>query len=266
MPPVPKPWRQKLPSGKKPRLNCAFCTSVNKPCQPPCASRSKRRSLYTRALVHELKTPLTPLLTASDYLEASLTDKAALGFARNIKVGARNMEKRINELLDLARGEVGTLRLTYRAFNLVELLNETVDYVRPDAERRGLVLEVDLPATPIAMRADPDRLRQVVLNLLSNSFKFSRKGGRVSVSARTDPDGAVISVADDGAGIATADLPYIFEPYHRGQKTDKNRLGGLGLGLVLSKMFVELHGGQIWLKSAVGKGSTFNFKIPYSKL
>ena len=61
-------------------------------------------------------------------------------------------------------------------------------------------------------------------------------------------------------------MPYIFEPYHRGQNTDKNRLGGLGLGLVLSKMFVELHGGQIWLRSAVGKGSTFNFKIPYNKL
>ena len=226
----------------------------------------EERSLYTRALVHELKTPLTPLLTSSEFLEASVNDETSRGFARNIKVGARNMEKRINELLDLARGEVGTLRLTYRSFDLVDLLNETVDYVRPDAKRRGLLLELDLPGSPVAMRADPDRLRQVVLNLLSNSFKFSRKGGHVKVSAHTEPDGAVISVADDGTGIATADLPYIFEPYHRGQNTDKNRLGGLGLGLVLSKMFVELHGGQIWLKSAVGKGSTFNFKIPYSKL
>ena len=226
----------------------------------------EERSLYTRALVHELKTPLTPLLTASDYLEDCLTDETSRGFAHNINVGARNMEKRINELLDLARGEVGTLRLAYRSFNLVALLNETADYVRPEAERRGLQLELDLPPAPIAMRADPDRLRQVVLNLLSNSFKFSRKGGHVKISAVTEPDGAVISVADDGAGIAPSDLPYIFEPYHRGQNTDKKRLGGLGLGLVLSKMFVELHGGQIWLKSAVGKGSTFNFKIPYSKL
>jgi PAS domain S-box-containing protein len=226
----------------------------------------EERSLYTRALVHELKTPLTPLLTASDYLEATLTDETGRGFARNIKLGAHNMEKRINELLDLARGEVGTLRLTYRAFNLIELLNETADYVRPEASRRGLNLELDLPDFPIRMRADPDRLRQVVLNLLSNSFKFSRKGGHVKLSARAEPDGALISVIDDGAGIATTDLPYIFEPYHRGQNTDKKRLGGLGLGLVLSKMIVELHGGQIWLKSAVDKGSTFNFKIPYNKL
>jgi two-component system, sensor histidine kinase len=226
----------------------------------------EERSLYTRALVHELKTPLTPLLTASDFLEASLKEETALSFARNIKLGARNMEKRINELLDLARGEVGTLRLVYRSFDLTELLRETVGYVQPDAEHRGLKLGLDLPASPVKMRADPERLRQVVLNLLSNSFKFSRKGGHVKVTARTEPDGAVVSVADDGAGIAPADLPYIFEPYHRGQNTDKNRLGGLGLGLVLSKMFVELHGGQIWLKSAVGKGSTFNFKIPYSKL
>ncbi len=225
----------------------------------------EERSLYTRALVHELKTPLTPLLTASDYLEASLSDDTARGFARNIKLGARNMEKRINELLDLARGEVGTLRLTYRAFDLKEMLSETADFVRPEATRRGQNLELELPEAPLQMRADADRLRQVVMNLLSNSFKFSRKGGKIRLSAQAEPDGAVITVTDDGAGIATADLPYIFQPYHRGQNTDKNRLGGLGLGLVLSKMIVELHGGQIWLKSAVGKGATFNFKIPYNK-
>jgi len=226
----------------------------------------EERSLYTRALVHELKTPLTPLLTASDYLEAALTDDPARGFARNIKLGARNMEKRINELLDLARGEVGTLRLSYRAFDLKEMLAETAEYVRPESTRRGQSLELELPEAPLPMRPDPDRLRQVVMNLLSNSVKFSRKGGKIRLSARAEPDGAVITVADDGAGIATSDLPYIFQPYHRGQNTDKNRLGGLGLGLVLSKMIVELHGGQIWLKSAVGKGTTFNFKIPYNKL
>ena len=225
----------------------------------------EERSLYTRALVHELKTPLTPLLTASDYLEASLSDDTARGFARNIKLGARNMEKRINELLDLARGEVGTLKLTYRIFDLKEMLAETADYVRPEATRRGQHLELELPEAPLQMHADPDRLRQVAMNLLSNSFKFSRKGGKIRLSARAEPDGAVITVADDGAGISTSDLPYIFQPYHRGQNTDKNRLGGLGLGLVLSKMIVELHGGQIWLKSAVGKGATFNFKIPYNK-
>ncbi|XUX00927.1 MAG: PAS domain S-box protein [Dehalogenimonas sp.] len=225
----------------------------------------EERSLYTRALVHELKTPLTPLLTASDYLEASLTDDTARSFAHNIKVGARNMEKRINELLDLARGEVGTLRLSYRSFDLAALLEKIAEYVRPEAIQRGIQLELDLPQAPVVISADPDRLRQVVTNLVSNSFKFSRKGGHVKISLRQDPDGAVTSVADNGIGIATADLPYIFEPYHRGQNTDKKRLGGLGLGLALSKMFVELHGGQIWLKSAHGKGSTFNFKIPYSK-
>jgi len=225
----------------------------------------EERSLFTRALVHELKTPLTPLLTASDFLEANLDDETNRNFARNIKLGAHNMEKRINEMLDLARGEVGTLRLTYRSFDLKELLEETAGYVRPDVFRRGQHLELDLPESPLPMQADPDRLRQVVLNLLSNSFKFSRKGGHIHLSLKTEPDGAVVSVADTGAGIATADLPYIFQPYHRGRNTDKNRLGGLGLGLVLSKMIVELHGGQIWLKSAVGKGSTFSFKIPYTK-
>ncbi|WP_076003712.1 PAS domain-containing sensor histidine kinase [Dehalogenimonas formicexedens] len=225
----------------------------------------EERSLYTRALVHELKTPLTPLLTASDYLEASLTDETARRFAHNIKAGARNMEKRINELLDLARGEVGTLRLTYRSFDLVGLLAKIAEYVQPEAAHRGIHLELDLPQTPIQISADPDRLRQVVSNLLSNAFKFCRKGGHVKISVRPEADGPLIAVADDGTGISTADLPHIFEAYHRGQNTDKKRLGGLGLGLALAKMFVELHGGQIWLKSAIGKGSTFYFKVPCSK-
>ncbi|MEL7561911.1 PAS domain S-box protein [Dehalogenimonas sp. 4OHTPN] len=226
----------------------------------------EERSLFTRALVHELKTPLTPLLTASDFLEATLTDETARGFARNIKLGARNLEKRINEMLDLARGEVGALRLTYRDFDLVELLTETATYVQPETTRRGQILEINLPPAPLAIQADPDRLRQVVLNLINNSLKFTKKGGHIRVTARSEPGAAVISVEDTGAGIATSDLPFIFQPYHRGQNSDKKRLGGLGLGLALAKMIVELHGGQIWLKSAVGKGSTFNFRVPFKKV
>lgn len=225
----------------------------------------EERSLFTRALVHELKTPLTPLLTASDFLEATLTDETARGFARNIKLGARNLEKRINEMLDLARGEVGALRLTYRDFDLVELLTETAAYVRPETTRRGQILELNLPPAPLTIQADPDRLRQVVLNLINNSSKFTRKGGHIKVIARSEPGAAVISVEDTGAGIPTSDLPFIFQPYHRGQNSDRKRLGGLGLGLALAKMIVELHGGQIWLKSAVGKGSTFHFKVPFKK-
>ena len=225
----------------------------------------EERILFTRALVHELKTPLTPLLTASDFLENHLTDDTARGFARNIRTGALNMEKRVNELLDLARGEVGTLKLAYRDFDLVSLLSEIADYMGPEAKRRGQHLELDLPDQPVQMRADPDRLRQVVTNLLANSFKFTRQSGRIKLSAVAEPDGALIAVKDSGSGIEAADLPYIFQPYHRGQTSEKSRLSGLGLGLVLSKMIVELHGGQIWLKSAKGKGSTFSFKIPYHK-
>ncbi|AKG53847.1 hypothetical protein DGWBC_1194 [Dehalogenimonas sp. WBC-2] len=223
------------------------------------------RVLFTRALVHELKTPLTPLLTASDFLEDHLTDEISLGFARNIHAGALNMEKRVNELLDLAHGEVGTLKLTYSNFNLVDLLSEIGEYVKPEAMRRGQKLELDVPVQPVLLQADPDRLRQVITNLLSNSFKFTRRGGQIKLRAITEPDAAIISVTDTGSGIDAADLPYLFQPYHLGQKSEKSRLSGLGLGLVLSRMIVELHGGQIWLKSAKGKGSTFSFKIPYTK-
>ena len=221
--------------------------------------------LFTRALVHELKTPLTPLLTASDFLESNLTDEISLGFARNIHTGALNLEKRVNELLDLARGEVGTLKLTYSDFDLVSLLSQIGEYVKPEAVRRGQILELDIPCQPVLLQADPDRLRQVITNLLSNSFKFTRRDGQIKLSAITEPDAVIISVTDTGSGIDTADLPYLFQPYHLGQKSEKSRLSGLGLGLVLSRMIVELHGGQIWLQSAKGKGSTFSFRIPCTK-
>jgi PAS domain S-box-containing protein len=225
----------------------------------------EERLLFTRGLVHELKTPLTPLITASDYLEQHLNDDTARSFAHNIHTGALNMEKRVNELLDLAQGEVGTLKIHPSRFNLNELLVSIVGYMRPDAERRNQRLELNLPEQQLFLNADPDRLRQVISNLLANSFKFTRRGGWVKLTVEEEEESVVISVTDNGSGIDESEQPFVFQAYHRGQTSEKSRLSGLGLGLTLSRMFVELHGGRIWFESSKGEGSTFYVKVPINK-
>ena len=225
----------------------------------------EERQLFTRGLVHELKTPLTPLITASEYLEQHLTDRTAREFAHNIRTGAHNMEKRVNEMLDLAKGEVGTLKIHSSPFDLTELVKSTAGFMRPDAERRGLELNAILPSGTIEIEADPDRLRQVMSNLLGNAIKFTRRGGRIDIEAGVAGEGVFIRVSDNGPGIDEADQPYVFQPYHRGQTSENSRMSGLGLGLSLSRMIVELHGGTIGLKSKKGQGTVFTVTLPYNK-
>ncbi|ADJ26222.1 PAS/PAC sensor signal transduction histidine kinase [Dehalogenimonas lykanthroporepellens BL-DC-9] len=222
----------------------------------------EERQLFTRGLVHELKTPLTPLITASEYLEQHLTDKTAREFARNIRTGAHNMEKRVNEMLDLAKGEIGTLNVQNSRFDLVELVSLTAEFMKPEADRRGLELVTTLPPDPVEIEADPDRLRQVMSNLLGNSIKFTKRGGRIEIATGSSEHSVFIRVTDNGAGIAEADLPYLFQAYHRGQTSEKSRMSGLGLGLTLSRMIVELHGGRIDLDSKKGQGTTFTITLP----
>lgn len=224
------------------------------------------RQLFIHALVHELKTPLTPLITASDYLVHSLSDPVSLSFARNIDMGAKNMERRINELLDMARGEVGSLNLIYTLFDFRLLLQEIADYMLPYANHRKQHFVTNIPDQPLMTYADPDRLRQVITNLLSNSFKFTRQGGHISLNASNEDNGVLVWVEDDGSGISGIDATMLFKPYQRGQTSEGKRLGGLGLGTTLSKMIVELHNGKIWYESNKGRGTTFYFEIPHRVL
>jgi len=219
----------------------------------------KRRVEFTRALAHELKTPLTSVLASSDLLASELRDEPMQTLARNIQQGASNLDGRIDELLDLAKGEVGMLQLKLETIDLAELLTETAEAMSPLASRRGQSLALSLPASLPPVRADATRLQQVVNNLLVNAFKFTPVGGSVKLTARPKNGDVVVEVKDSGRGISKEEQKWLFEPYRRPQKEPS---GGLGLGLALSKTLVELHGGRIWVKSSVGRGSTFGFSLP----
>lgn len=221
----------------------------------------KRRVEFTRALAHELKTPLTPMLISSQVLASELKEEPLLSLARNISRGASNLNSRIDELLDLARGEIGMLQLKDEPLDAYQQLREVAEYVSPVASSRGQTLILELPDSLPLVKADKVRLRQIVSNLLNNALNFTPEGGRITLRAWQDNANLVVEVEDNGPGIAEEEQQHLFEPYHRLEVAGE-RLSGLGLGLALCKTLVNLHGGRIWVKSRAGEGSTFSFSLP----
>ena len=219
----------------------------------------KRRVEFTRALAHELKTPLTSVLAAADLLVSELHEEPLQTLAKNIRQGASNLGSRIDELLDLARGEVGMLQVKLDWVDILQLLREAADSMAPLASRRGQSLVLMLPPSLPQVRADAARLQQIVTNLINNALKFTQVGGNVKLKARQKSSTIVVEVQDTGRGISKEDQKYLFQPYHRLQM-DYSK--GLGVGLALCKMLVELQNGRIWVKSGPGKGSTFGFSLP----
>lgn len=224
-------------------------------------AEAQRRIEFTRALVHELKTPLTPVLASSELLVSELHEEPWLSIARNIHGGASNLNKRIDELLDLARVEIGMLQVNPKLLDAQPLLRRIAANMAAVVSSNGQSLSLALePSLPLVW-ADEERLQQVVLNLLINATKFTPEGGSITLKAKAKDGTLVVEVEDTGPGISEEEQQRLFQAYHR-RLNDREHLGGLGLGLALSRHLVELHGGKIWVESQVGKGSTFGFSIP----
>jgi len=220
-----------------------------------------RRVEFTRMLAHELKTPLSSILSSVEHLVEEPHDECWLDIVKTINTGASALRARIDELLDLAKGEVGILEVQTAPVDLLQMLRDELDSVAPIAKGRGQSLNLELPPSLPLVQADLGRIRQVVANLLDNALKFTPKGGRIKLRAYSRDTYVAIEVQDSGPGIAEADQDRLFEPYQRLAR-DKGRVSGLGLGLALSKRLVELHGGQIWVKSHFGGGALFGFSLP----
>ena len=220
-----------------------------------------KRTEFTRALVHELRTPLTPILASSDLLAQELKDGPVARLAKNIYEGAIHLNRRVEELLDLARGEIGMLQLSLLPVDPLKTIQDIFNQVAPLAASNGQTLTVELPPSLPSIKADEERVRQILLNLVNNSIKFTPAGGKVILRAREEGDGIVVEVTDTGRGMNEKEMERLFQPYTRSER-DSQRLSGLGLGLSLAKRLVELHNGRIWVESQVGKGSTFSFFLP----
>ena len=223
------------------------------------SSRAKDELLAS--VSHELRTPLTSIMGWIQLLEIELEAQPSLKPAiQNLKNAVMAETKIVDDLLDLAHSEKGTLPVVRDEFDLCHTLRVAASFIAVQAQEKSLALNIDLPDGPILVHADPDRLRQVFLNLLTNAVKFTAKG-EVNLRGRCENGMAVISVTDTGIGIATEFLPLVFDPFRRSERA-KN-YPGLGIGMAISRRIVEAHSGSIEVASeGQGCGSTFTVRLP----
>ena len=218
------------------------------------------RITFTRQIIHELKSQLSAILAASEFMirdpnAASVQESLVKSIFRS----ATNLDHIINDLLDLARGEVGVLKVNIKATNPLPTIQALMDEIRPIAEKKSIALLVETPPVLPNVLVDVYRLRQVLYNYISNAIRYTPNGGRITVTANNNEKTVQIEVEDNGQGISETETPVIFDPRLR---TSLSYGGGLGIGLALVKMLIELHGGEVWGRSEEGKGSTFGFSIP----
>jgi PAS domain S-box-containing protein len=218
------------------------------------------RADFMRVLVHELRTPLTALLVASDLLTQTQQTEVSRKLANQVNKGAWDMGKRVNELFDLAKGELGRLTISRQEIEPCRILSETLDYFTPEANQKGISLVSDWPPGLPYVWGDYQRINQILNNLINNSLKNTDNPGQVTLRARVRRAHLQVDVEDTGRGIPADKQPQIFKPHHK-LNTQNQNLGGMGIGLAISKMLVELHGGRIWFKG-LEKGTRFSFTLP----
>jgi|GEM_PF-3473426 signal transduction histidine kinase len=220
------------------------------------------REVFINSISHDLRTPVTIIKGYAEYLAegpaAPALDSESRSGLEAIRHGSEMMEAMIEDLVDAARYDGGQLVITVERVNLApiltRLINSTVRYA--GKERILCDLPPDLP--PIA--ADPSRLERILLNLLTNALKYSSAEEGVTVGARVEGRKIVVTISDQGPGIAAEEIPFLFERYFRAHSSQGH--AGVGLGLYITRVLVEAHGGRIWVASEPGKGSTFYFTLP----
>jgi len=227
---------------------------------------NKRKDEFLATLAHELRNPLAPMVNALDIMRSpDLPDDIRKHAFDIMSRQLSHMSRLVEDLLDVSRISRGKLVVYKESVTLATVIMSAVDTVRPLIDSKEQELTVNLPETPVNVRADPVRLSQVLSNLLNNAAKYTDPGGRISLLAKVDEDSVRIVVADNGKGISPRTLPHIFMMFT--QDEDSNALhAGLGVGLALAKRLVELHGGMIHAESeGPGQGSTFTVQLPIDR-
>ncbi|MHA2067080.1 MAG: ATP-binding protein [Candidatus Thorarchaeota archaeon] len=212
-------------------------------------------------VAHELRTPLSNI---KGYLEAIRDDmmKPDAKSIRSLDEEATLLSRLVDDLQELSLAETGELKLVCQMENIAELIKQTVDGVHAAARAKGVSVSTKMPNKLPLVNIDAHRISQVLRNLLDNAVAHTIKGDTITVSARQQKNSLEVAVADTGKGIPTDDLPNIFERFYRVDKSRARATGGTGLGLTIAKRVIEAHGGNIEVKSEVGKGSRFSFTLP----
>jgi len=226
---------------------------------------NQHKSEFLANMSHELRTPLNAIIGFSEVLLERLfgeLNEKQDDYLKDIHSSGKHLLQLINDILDLSKVEAGRMELDVATFDAPSAIANAMTLIRERAQRHDIALGLDAAPELGVITADERKFKQILLNLLSNAVKFTPDGGRIDVRARRDADNFVVAVHDTGIGIAPEDQAVVFEEFRQVGRSYTNKQEGTGLGLALTRKFVELHGGRIWLESEPGKGSTFTFTIP----
>jgi signal transduction histidine kinase/HAMP domain-containing protein len=228
---------------------------------------SAAKSTFLANMSHELRTPLNAIIGFSEILSSQrvgrISGEVQVQYARDIWESGNHLLTIINSLLDLSKSEAGKLELICDEVDLSEVITSSLQMMRAECARAELSLTLQLPDVPLRLKADSAKLKQVLLNLLSNALKFTEPGGSIAVTAEVTPDDSIaIRVADTGIGMSSEQIPIAFAAFGQVENQLARRYGGTGLGLPLTKALVELHGGTIAIKTAPGEGTTVTVTLP----
>jgi PAS domain S-box-containing protein len=225
---------------------------------------NRLKTQFLASMSHELRTPLNAIIGFSDLLaeqSAGPINNAQRDYLEHVQAGAQHLLELVNDVLDLSKIEAGRIELHPEDVPVTAALQEVLSTIAPLAMARHIQIQ-NLVSPEIVARADTMRLRQVLLNLLSNALKFTPERGRVWIESSIESGAVCISVGDSGIGIAPEDQEAVFEEFHRIGPPARGVKEGAGLGLSITRRLVERHGGRIWVESQPGQGSLFRFTLP----
>ncbi len=226
------------------------------------------KSSFLANMSHELRTPLNAILGYSELLQEDAKDFGIEDFVldlEKIQRAGKHLLAVINDILDFSKIEAGRMDLFLESFDVTSLIDDVVTTIQPVIEKSENSFEVDVDPELGSMSADPTKVRQIIINLLSNAAKFSEKGGIALKAWRLendDQDWVRFVVEDSGIGMSTKQLENLFQPFIQGDISTTRKYGGTGLGLAITRGFCQMMGGHIEVESELGKGSRFTVDIP----
>lgn len=226
---------------------------------------NKLKSEFLATMSHELRTPLNAIIGFAEVLRDEVSGSLNADqkdFVSDIHSSGQHLLNMINGILDLSKIEAGKLELQYEVFSVEETIHEVLDAIAGSFHKKGIRVRTCIHEDIPPITADKAKIKQVLYNLLSNAFKFTPDNGRVSINAKLINQHIQIAVSDTGIGIRQEDMDKLFKVFHQVDSSFSRRYEGTGLGLILAKRLVELHGGKIGVKSLFGKGSTFIVTLP----